>query len=88
MREYVTSTFVQNKWGDRKIRRKMLSFLYLLLFRDEISSNNAAIYMQFIRCNNACIKRTMGCSCRYGNTAYRYAAQRNVEILFLFQITS
>ena len=43
-------------WGDRKVRIKMSSFLYLLLFRDEISSNNAAIYMQLIHCNNACIK--------------------------------
>ena len=49
---------VQTTWGDRKVRIKMLSFLYLLLFRDEISSNNAAIYMQLIHCNNACIKRT------------------------------
>ena len=47
-----------NTWGDRKVRIKMLSFLYLLLFRDEISSNSAAIYMQLIHCNNACIKRT------------------------------
>ena len=44
-------------WGDRKVRIKMLSFLYLLLFRNEISTNNAAIYMQLIHCNNACIKR-------------------------------
>ena len=43
-------------WGDRKVRIKILSFLYLLLFRDEISSTNAAIYMQLIHCNNACIK--------------------------------
>ena len=40
-------------WDDRKLRIKMLSFLYLLLFRDEISSNNAAIYMQLFHCNNA-----------------------------------
>ena len=44
-------------WGDRKVRIKILSFLYLLLFQDEISSNNAAIYMQLINSNNACIKR-------------------------------
>ena len=44
-------------WGDRKVRIKMLSFLYLLLFQDESSSNNAAIYMQLIHCKNACIKR-------------------------------
>ena len=50
--------YIQNHtWGDRKVRIKMLSFLYLLLFPDEISSNNAAIYMPLIHCNNACIKR-------------------------------
>ena len=49
--------FIFFTWGDRKVRIKMLSFLYLLLFRDEISSNNAATYMQLIHCNNACIKR-------------------------------
>ena len=43
---------------DRKVRIKMLSFRYLLLFRDEISSNNAEIYMQLFHCNNACIIRT------------------------------
>ena len=43
---------------DRKVCIKMLSFLYPLLFRDEISSNNAAIYMQLIYCNNASIIRT------------------------------
>ena len=46
-----------NTWGDRKVRIKILPFLYLSLFRDEILSNNAAIYMQLIHCNNACIKR-------------------------------
>ena len=45
-------------WGDLKVRIKMLSFLYLLLFRDEISSNNAAIYMQLFHAVNACIIRT------------------------------
>ena len=38
--------------GDRKVRIKMLSFLYLSLFRDEILSNNAVIYMQLFHCNN------------------------------------
>ena len=28
----------QHMWGDRKVHIKMLSFLYRLLFRDEISS--------------------------------------------------
>ena len=43
--------------GDRKVLIKMLSFLYLSLFRDEISSNNAVIYMQLFHCNNASIIR-------------------------------
>ena len=42
---------------DRKVLIKMLSFLYLSLFRDEISSNNAVIYMQLFHCNNASIIR-------------------------------
>ena len=40
--------------GDRKVLIKMLSFS---LFRDEISSNNAMIYMQLFHCNNASIIR-------------------------------
>ena len=50
---------IHSTWGDRKIRVKMFSFLSLLLFRDEISSNNATIYMQLFSCNNACIIRTL-----------------------------
>ena len=47
-----------NTWGDRKVRIKMLSFLYLLLFRYEISTNNAAaIYMLLFHSNNASIIR-------------------------------
>ena len=53
----ILGDFNLNTWGDRKVRIKMLSFLYFLLFRDEVTSNNAAIYMQLIHCNNACIKR-------------------------------
>ena len=49
---------LQCTWGDRKVRIKMLLFLYLLSFRDEISSNNAAVYMQLFHYNNACIIRT------------------------------
>ena len=37
--------------GDRKVRIKLLPFLSLLLFRDEISTDNAAIYMEVrIKC--------------------------------------
>ena len=50
--------FMTDTRGDRKVHIKVLSFLSLLLFRDEISAINAAIYMQLFHCNDACIIRT------------------------------
>ena len=51
-----------SSWSDRKVLIKLLSFLSLLLFRDEILSNNAAIYtrvyMQLFHCCYARIIRT------------------------------
>ena len=65
--------------GDRKVLIKMLSFLYLSLFRDEISSNNAVIYMQLFHCNNASIIRTR---------ALQLSLWKHRNVLFLFQSTS
>ena len=50
--------WIRDTRGDRKVRIKLLSFVSLLLFRDEILANNAAIYMLLFHCNYACIIRT------------------------------
>ena len=75
--------------GDRKVLIKMLSFLYLSLFRDEISSNNAVIYMQLFHCNNASIIRAR--ALQPGVAAVVMETPPNVmrrNVLFLFQSTS